>query len=810
MRGGFLWFWLGSCVAVLAACSGDKDSGGASDGGDGAADDGATDGAADGGADGGVDPNDQDGDGVAAAEDCDDNDASVGGPADYYTDMDGDGAGADTSAVSACVAPEGAVAVGGDCDDADPALSPTAVEVCDGIDNDCDLLVDGDDSSVDLDTVRLTYADADLDGVGLDGSEAYTCDDGVGRADVGGDCDDADPSVGAATLWYADQDLDGFGDPATAAPACTAPADVVDNGLDCDDLNEDTNPEALEICDGADNDCDGLTDDADDSLDLGLAAPYYVDADGDGFGDGEAAGLACAAPPGFAAADGDCDDGELSVNPGAVEVCGDGLDSDCDGGPGAWCVGGALSSAEAARSWSGTAASDEAGRAIDSAGDLDGDGYDDLLVGAALYDGVGSSSGQVTVVYGGPDATSGSLGDRPGWLGSRAYDYLGGMVAGVGDVNGDGIDDAVLSSRGADRPVAAAGAAYLVLGGPRHSGLTDVAGLAEATLTGVSGSDGLGESIAPAGDTDGDGFADFLVGARDADPSGRASAGSVWLVYGDPGTLVGELSVSGMARFDGLATNDYLGSQLSLGGGDLDGDGLSDFYAGAYGVDISGGATLQGAVYLWSGDAARRAGASDVGLADGTISGAPFGSGSSQLGYAVSRRAADVNGDGYADLLAGAYYYDEGGTDAGAAFLYLGGPSAVSSERSMLTGAAARFVGEERYEYCAKAVDLVEDADGDGRAEVWVGCYGWDSPSFGAGRAALFFGAASLPVSNDISEADLILNGVGASDNLGHTAASLDLNGDGFGDLAAGAYGENSGAGGVHLIFGGAGFGLGL
>jgi hypothetical protein len=84
----------------------------------------------------------------------------------------------------------------------DPLRSPAAVEVCDGVDNDCDLLLDGDDSSVDLDTVALAYVDADGDGYGVDGTELYHCGPLDGLALAGGDCDDADPLVSPETLWY--------------------------------------------------------------------------------------------------------------------------------------------------------------------------------------------------------------------------------------------------------------------------------------------------------------------------------------------------------------------------------------------------------------------------------------------------------------------------------------------------------------------------------------------------------------------------------------------------------------------------------
>ncbi|MCB9742522.1 MAG: putative metal-binding motif-containing protein [Alphaproteobacteria bacterium] len=305
-------------------------------------------------------------------------------PATWYADADGDGFGdVDSPSEPACEAPEGYAEADGDCDDGDANVNPDAAEACDGVDNDCDGLTD--DADEDVQGGEAGWLDADGDGYGDPASEARWCEPPEGAVDNAEDCDDADAAVHpeaeevcdgvdndcdgltddedevdpeATATWYPDADSDGFGDASGPVESCSAPEGYVLDATDCDDAAAAVNPDATEVCNGIDDDCDADVDDADASLDSGTASTWYADGDGDSYGDAASAALACEQPSGSVSDASDCDDSDAAVNPGATEVC-NGVDDDCD------------------------AAADDADASLDSStatawyDDADSDGYGD-------------------------------------------------------------------------------------------------------------------------------------------------------------------------------------------------------------------------------------------------------------------------------------------------------------------------------------------------------------------------------------------------------------------------------------------------
>ena len=275
--------------------------------------------------------------------DCDDSDpafhpgaieADCADPNDYNCDGSVGFADADADGFAACE----------DCDDADANANEDAIETCDGVDNDCDGLTDSDDP----DTVDTTvfYGDSDGDGYGGTQYEIEACEAAPGYVATDDDCDDLDAAShpgaseicdgadndcdndvdeGVGVTWYEDNDSDGYGNGSVSAVSCDAPTGYVGNALDCDDFNAATNPGSYEICDQADNDCDGSVDE--DAIN---ATVFYVDGDLDGYGSTASSTSACDAPTGYADNDSDCNDADPAVNPLATEFC-DSVDNDCDG-----------------------------------------------------------------------------------------------------------------------------------------------------------------------------------------------------------------------------------------------------------------------------------------------------------------------------------------------------------------------------------------------------------------------------------------------------------------------------------------------
>ncbi|MBA3647764.1 MAG: T9SS type A sorting domain-containing protein [Chitinophagales bacterium] len=283
-----------------------------------------------------------------ASESCNGIDDNCNGTTDegiatsvFYADADGDGYGTPSMSLQRCAAPAGYVSDNSDCNDANASVHPGAAEVCgNGTDDNCN-------GQVDEGCVLYTYyADADNDGYGNSGSSILS----LSPTPPGGyvadntDCNDANMNVhpnaaevcngiddncngqtdeGVKTTFYADADGDSYGNSNTTIQSCSQPPGYVANNTDCNDGNASVHPNASEICNGIDDNCNGQTDE-------GVKTTFYADADNDTYGNANVTIQSCSQPPGYVFNSGDCNDGNGNIYPGAVEVC-NGVDDNCNG-----------------------------------------------------------------------------------------------------------------------------------------------------------------------------------------------------------------------------------------------------------------------------------------------------------------------------------------------------------------------------------------------------------------------------------------------------------------------------------------------
>jgi len=658
---------------------------------------------------------DDDGDGMSEEHgDCDDDDETVyeGANEIPYDGIDQDCDGLDTTDLDGD-GYDGEAVGGDDCDDTNSLIYPDAPESSNGLDDDCDDLIDEGTDVVDDDGDGYSEAEGDCDdqddSISPDAEEIpydfidNDCD-GYDLRDVDGDfhdaesvggrdCNDNDPTIytGAEEIPYDEIDQDCDDEDLEDVDGDGFLAEIV-GGTDCDDTEADVWPGNTEEEDGLDNDCNGIVDEGTDAY----------DDDGDGVSEN----------------DGDCDDADITVSPNVVETIGDNSDNDCDD----------LIDEQDLYSGvviDGESSGDLFGSTMVS-GDFNGDGVGDIAIGADNHSSIVNSGGAVYIVS--TDAGSGSADSiaSSSWYGAIANDNLGGAMANMGDLDGDGADELLIASLTIAGAGANQGGAYILYGDTSGSNTTgEDASTIPDVFAGGTNNAKIGNMVA-AGDLTADGISEIII-------SGTAlnnNKGRVMVIEGEAnssgnwGTLT--FTADSWSSIMGATAISRIGETIEVSE-DLDGDGYNELLI----------YSQEGRVYIFDGN--NLGGSMSTGNYDAYFS-------SNISGFGSEIEVVDIDEDGNLDLVIGTP------VNEGVASLFINTGSGFTGQIPQSL-ASATLIGDNSEDLLSSSMAIL-DLDNDGSDDLLIGSPGGSYIDSKAGAVITMsnstFAAASGDTAADI------------------------------------------------------------